>query len=94
MDPETRRRLNAAIAAKFGVPMASDLRKTINRAVRTLPGGDQTLDALEALNAARNHAQRHYAEERVVATDAAIDRVEEIRAAMEEYVVRSCGGES
>lgn len=84
--------LNEAIAKRFGVAMASDKRKTINRAIRTLPGGNETLYALETLNAARNHAQRHRAEDRVIATDAAIDRVEEIRTAMEKHVVTSCGG--
>lgn len=82
--------LNEAIAKRFGVPMASDKRKTINRAVRTLPGGNETLDALEALNAARNHAQRNHAADRVIATDAAIDRVEQIRSAMEQHVVDLC----
>lgn len=84
--------LNEAIAKRFCVEMASDKRKTINRAIRTLPGGNETLDALQSLNAARNHAQRHRAEDRVIATDAAIDRVEEIRDAMEKHVVTSCGG--
>lgn len=83
--------LNEAIAKRFGVAMGN-LKQTINRAIRTLPGGNETLDVLESLNAARNHAQRHRANDRVVATDAAIDRVEEIRTAMEKHVVTSCGG--
>lgn len=82
----TSKELNEAIAKRFNVPMARDTRKTINRAIRTLPGGNEMLDALEALNAARNHAQRHGANDRIIATDAAIDRVEEIRTAMENYV--------
>jgi archaeosine-15-forming tRNA-guanine transglycosylase len=81
--------LNEEIARRYDVPMGS-LQKTINRATRTLPGGDETLDALESLNAARIHANRHKADERVIATDAAIDRVEEIRSAMRERIIASC----
>lgn len=79
--------LNEAVAERFGVKMGRP-SQTINRAIRTLPGGGETLDALEALNAARNHAHRHRATDRVTATDAAIDRVEEIRSAMARYVIQ------
>jgi hypothetical protein len=79
--------LKEAIAEKFSVEIGGNLHKTINRAIRTLPGGNETLDALETLNAARNHASRHRATERVTAIDAAIDRVEEIRQSMERYVI-------
>lgn len=73
------------IARAFLVPVGN-LQQTTNRAVRTLPGGDETLDAIEALNAACNHAQRAKAFDRVTATEAAIARVEEIRAAMVRHV--------
>ncbi len=86
------RELNESVARTFSVQKAADIRKTINRAVRTLPGGNETLDAIESLNAARNHASRHRANDRVIAIDAAIDWVEEIRSAMSAYVLKKSGG--
>lgn len=84
MDRETRERL----ADRYGLPRSASIRQIINRAIRTLPGGNETLDALEALNAARNHAARAGVRDRVIATDAAIDRVESIREAMEDHIYR------
>ena len=79
--------LSAAIARVFCIDETPELRRTINRAIRTLPGGSETLDAIESLNAARNHASKHKAHDKVVAIDAAIDRVENIRSAMANYVL-------
>lgn len=77
------------IAKRYGIQAGSP-KQTLNRAVRTLPGGTETLEALESLNAARNHAEKHKALDRVVAIDAAIDRVEEIREAMVKHIIASC----
>lgn len=89
---QTSKQLNELVASHFGVAMASSVQKTVNRAVRTLPGGAETLDAIESLNAARNHAHRHQAHDRIVVIDAAIDRVEQIRTAMERHVIETVGG--
>jgi len=85
----TAKELNAAIAAQFSVKENADLRRTINAAIRTLPGGNQTLDALTTTNAARNHAQKARASDRIVAIDAALDSLETIRDAMELHVRKS-----
>lgn len=86
MDRETKIRIAAEYEIKQGTTT-----QTVNRAIRTLPGGAEVLDAIEASNAARNHAMRAGANERVIAIDAAIDRLEEIRGAMERYVIASVG---
>ena len=78
-----------AIGQKFGVKPHSILLRTVNRAIRTLPGGSETLDALEAVNAARNHAHRAGKHDRLIGIDAAIDRLEEIRSAMERHVMEA-----
>jgi len=83
-----------AICKAFGVAPRSNLPKTVNAAVRKLPGGNELLDAIEATNAARNHAHRAKAQDRVVAIDAALNRFEEIREAMERYVYRKAGVEN
>ena len=81
--------LKQRIAARYGVRPNVPIARLINRAIRTLPGGHELLDAIEAANAARNHAQRAGASERIVAIDAAIDRLEDIRSAMERHVRES-----
>ncbi len=91
MDVKT---LRLAIVDRYGGPANRTLKKTLNHAIRTLPGGNETLDAIESLNAARIHAEQNKAHERVISTDAAIDRVEMIRDAMEQHIVRSVGDQS
>lgn len=86
--------LRKSIAAKYGGASNATTKKVINRAIRTLPGGPELLDAIMAANAARNHAARNNATDRIVATDAAIDRLEQIRDAMERHVIESVGGAS
>lgn len=80
------KQLSRSIAARWGVKDGG-LRKTVNRAIRTLPGGNETLDAIEAINAAILHAEQHGAAERVVANRSALLRVESIRQAMEDHVI-------
>ena len=87
----TNREKSEAIAKAFGMEPKGDVRRTINAAVRKLPGGNELLDAIEATNAARNHAHRAKANDRVVAIDAALNRFEEIRTAMERYVFKKAG---
>lgn len=89
----TPKEISEAIAKKYGTSQTGKMHQRINRAIRKLPGGNETLDALEALNAARNHAQRAGALGRVTATDAAIDRVEGIRSAMQRHVLCSVGAD-
>ncbi|MCB0085006.1 MAG: hypothetical protein KDE47_28895, partial [Caldilineaceae bacterium] len=57
----------------------SNINQAINRFIRTLPGGAELLDAIESINAARNHAVRAGAAERVIAHDACLDRLEQVR---------------
>lgn len=90
----TNRELSKAIAARFGVADAGRPDKTTNRAIRTLPGGNELLDAIESTNAARNHASRAGATDRVVAQDAAIDNLEAIRDAMAAYVIKESTDDS
>ena len=87
----TNKEKNEAIAKAFGIEQRAALKGTVNAAVRKLPGGNELLDAIEATNAARNHADRARARDRVVAIDAALNRFEEIREAMERYVYRKAG---
>lgn len=87
------KQLQAAIFSRYGLqPSKASLKNTINRAIRTLPGGAETLDAIESENAARNHADRHRAIDRVIAIDNAIDALEKIREAMSTHVIKSVGG--
>ena len=87
----TNREKSEAIAKAFTIEPRATLKNTINAAVRKLPGGNELLDAIEATNAARNHAHRAKANDRVVAIDAALNRFEEIRTAMERYVFHKAG---
>lgn len=81
-----------AVCKAFGIDARSNLQKTANAVMRKfLPGGNEVLDAIEATNAARNHAARANSRDRVVAIDAAIDRLEEIRGAMERYIFKKAG---
>lgn len=80
-----------AVCKTFSIEPRSNLPKTINAAIRKLPGGDELLDAIEATNAAQHHAHRANAKDRVVAIGAALKRFEEIREAMERYVCRKAG---
>lgn len=75
-----------ALAALYGVRQNSSLKQAVNRSIRTLPGGAELLDAIEAINAARNHAARAGAKDRVIAHDACLDRLEQVRDAMEDHV--------
>lgn len=86
------KQLAEAIAEKYGIPAKGNRTQLINRAVRTLPGGNELLDAIEATNAARNHAARHKATDRVIAIDAALDRFEAIRDAMVKSIMDSVQG--
>lgn len=81
--------LAEAIGAKYGVKANTSYSQLINRAIRTLPGGAELLDAIETTNAARNHADRVKAHDKVVALDAAIENLESIRSAMENHIIES-----
>lgn len=87
----TNKEKNEAIAKAFSIEQRAALKGTTNAAVRKLPGGNELLDAIVATNAARNHAHAARAQDRVVAIDAALNRFEEIREAMERYVFRKAG---
>ena len=76
-----------ALAALYGVRPNSNICQAVNRSIRTLPGGAELLDAIESINAARNHADRAGATERVIAHNACLDRLEQVRDAMEEHVL-------
>lgn len=78
-----------AIAAHYSVSSNGSFVRVVNRAIRTLPGGNELLDAIETTNAARNHALRHKAGDRVIVLDVAIEKLEVIRAAMERHVIKT-----
>lgn len=87
------KQLIAEIGERYNLPPSRvSLRKQLNRAIRTLPGGPELLDSIESQNAARIHAERHNATDRVVAIDHAIDALEKIRDAMVRHVVEGVGG--
>lgn len=83
-----QKNITEAIAEKYGVKK-DNKRKTINRAIRTLPGGNELLDAIESTNASRNHAQKAGDDMRVRSVDSAIDNLEDIREAMERHILES-----
>lgn len=80
-----------AIAKTYGVSTNGQVKQVVNRAIRTLPGGPETLDAIEAANAARIHAAIAGAVDRIVAIDAGIERLESIRSAMVDHVLKTAG---
>lgn len=90
MIERSKRELREAIAAKYSVSTGGGKTEVIiNRAIRKLPGGNEVLDAIETTNAARNHAAKAGANDRIVAIDAAIDNLEDIREAMSRHVIES-----
>ncbi|TXH41649.1 MAG: hypothetical protein E6Q97_37065 [Desulfurellales bacterium] len=85
----TPKELNLALAERYGGDPKHRVVRNINRAIRTLPGGNEVLDALTIMNASRNHAHSARAHDRVMACDAAIDKLETIRNAMETHILKT-----
>ena len=75
------------ICDEFGIEPAANFKKTVNRAIRTLPGGNELIEAITTENAALNHADRAGKNDRAIAIDSAINNLEEIYAAMRAHVV-------
>jgi hypothetical protein len=87
--PISAREINIAIARKYGCSPSRSLESNVNFAIRTLPGGNELLDAIETTNAARNHSSKARADDRVIALDASIDKLEAIRAAMKSHIIQN-----